>query len=42
MGIYANKSKLKYGGFSFASTMLMFQTGNKQAKIDSFFFPKRQ
>ena len=31
-GIYANNSKLKYGGCSFASTMLIFQTGNKQAR----------
>lgn len=40
-GINANKSKLKYGAFSFPSTMLIFQTGSKQAENGAFFFPKR-
>ena len=29
------------GGCSFPSTMLIFQTGSKQAKNGTFFFPKR-
>ena len=37
-GIYADKSKLKYGACSFPSTMLIFQTGSKQAKNGNFSF----
>ena len=40
-GIYAINLKLKYGGCSLSSTMLIFQTGSKQAKNGTFFFPKR-
>jgi len=38
MGIYAINLKLKYGGCSFPSTMLIFQTGSKQAKNGTFSF----
>ena len=39
-GIYADKSKLKYGACSFPSTMLIFQTGSKQAENGTFFLSK--